>query len=97
MNLLLATCQRAEQEAKAKKKDNSLFLDNFDIKKTIFHIAFLNNCLSKTDNLTSKEKNKWKDDKNKWFFSFIDLGNTVHAKEKLIQIFIREVLVIKQR
>ena len=66
------------------------------MRETIFHIVFLNDDLSEAVNLISEEENGWKDDEGKQSFSWIDSGNTLHAKEKLIQILAREVFISKQ-
>lgn len=54
-----------KKEAEAEKGGNSSFLDSFDIEKTIFHIAFSDDGLSKAVSLTSEEENEWEDDEGK--------------------------------
>lgn len=97
MNFLLAACQRAEEEAEAKREGNSSSLDSSDMEETILHTAFLDDNLSEAVSLTSEEENECEDDEGKRSSSWIDLGNTLYAKEKFIQILTGEALVPKQR
>lgn len=97
LNLLLVACQRVEEEAEAKRGGNSSYLDSSDIEETILYTAFSDNSLSEAVSLTSKEENEWEDDESKRSSSWIDSGNTSHAKEKLIRILAGEALVPKQR
>lgn len=65
MNLLLAACQRAKEEAEAEKGDNTLSQESFDVKDNhtlLPHTIFADKNLSKTDNSSSKEENDWEDD-----------------------------------
>ena len=97
LNLLLAACQKAEKEAEAEKGGNSSSLNSLDIEETIFHTAFLDDGLSEVVSLSSEEENEWEEDEGKWSSSWINSGNTLHAKEKLIQILAGKALVQKQK
>ena len=97
-NLLLAACQRAEKEAKAEKRGNSLSLESSDMdeEETVPPTAFLEDDLSESDNSTSKEENEWEnedDEREQECFSYwIDLGNTSYAKEKFIRILAGDIV-----
>lgn len=102
LNLLLVAYQRAKKEAEAEKRDNILFQESFDIEDdyTLLPYAiFANENLSETDSLSSEEENDWKNDdesrKESRLFAWMDSGNTSYAKEKLIRILAKEVLIPK--
>lgn len=73
LNLLLAACQRAEEEAEAERGDNISSIENSDVEEIqalLPHAAFVSrdldllseDCLSEADSSTSEEGNDWEDD-----------------------------------
>ena len=104
LNVLWVAYWRAEEEAEAKKGDNTLLQESSNVKNDhilLPHSIFADENLLETDSLSSKEENNWEDNnesgKKSCLFAWMDSSNISYAKEKLIQILVGEVLISKQR
>lgn len=101
---MLAACKRAKKETEAETGEISEENSEVEENKTFIYITLSFNKSLSEDSLeedsSSDEEDNWEDDpsnlptrKSSW----LDIGKTSYTKEKLVKIFIGEVLIPKQR